>query len=176
MTFKRDFKIYPGWDKRNDDPSKNYGIHGCELEFVLTGDKGVAVFRLSTDWLPLHVQQERMGRDVATHGTYGFPDVCQVVVGEQPMGADLGYHSPTPLRDWQTDNEMRKDCPYLENKPCYYDGSGLAAEEVRNIMLEKGSDGVWQALEAYYERTYNGMGDAGFGDLVNAFTEAIKEK
>lgn len=33
-------------------------------------------------------------------------------------------------------------CPLLNGKPCYYDGSSLAAIDVFNILREKGSDAV----------------------------------
>ena len=33
-------KIYPAWDRRDPNPSKNYGIHGAELRMVLKGELG----------------------------------------------------------------------------------------------------------------------------------------
>jgi hypothetical protein len=37
---------------------------------------------------------------------------------------------------------------------CYYDGSGLNAERIFGVMLREGSDGVWKALEEYYEEIF----------------------
>lgn len=147
MKLHREFKIYPGWDKRSNDPKKDYGIHGCELAFYVHDARKSrwVQFKLSTDWLPLNVQKERMGKDVIGQ----HPDVLQVVIGEQPNGIDLGYHSPKKMYKDQT----KMECD-LRGGYCYYDGSGLAADDIRNIMLEKGSDGVWEAVEAYWHEVF----------------------
>jgi hypothetical protein len=69
-----------------------------------------------------------------------------------PMPADLGYHSPIPHYEGQI--VVDEHCKYLDGRPCYYDGSGLNALRVYNILLEKGSEGVWKELEEYYENTF----------------------
>lgn len=150
MKLIKEFLIIPGYDTRSDDPSKNYGVHGCEVVFYLHSPKKskTVQFKCFTDWLPLNVQKERMGVDVA--GSVAYPDVCQVVVSEQPTGADLGYHSSRPMYRGQT----RMECNLSKRGYCYYDGSGLAAELVRNVMLDEGSEGVWRELEDYYYRTF----------------------
>ena len=67
------------------------------------------------------------------------------------MGADVGYHSPVPHYEGQICSQ--DSCSYLGGKPCYYDGSSLRAEEwVRDILIPKGSDGVWESLEQEYAR------------------------
>jgi hypothetical protein len=117
----------------------NYGVHGCELRFVLKGPRGAVQFLVYTNWQLSHVAvvNERHNHDHL---------LCK------PMGADVGYHSPVPTYDGQT--SIRSACPYLDGKPCYYDGSGLRAEIWLNeILLPLGSDGVWKALEQeYHER------------------------
>lgn len=40
---KQEIKVIPAFDKRHADPSKNYGIHGAEMLFILTGEKGAVV-------------------------------------------------------------------------------------------------------------------------------------
>lgn len=143
--FQRDIIIEPGFDRRNSDPKKNYGVHGCQVRFLLKGDLGTVQFLCFTDWLPKNVQEERMGKGTTS-------SVTQEVVGEQPMGADLGYHSPKPMYKGQ--KVIDEKCAHLGGVPCYYDGSALAAERIRDIMLERGSDGVWEAMETYYTATF----------------------
>lgn len=125
--------ILPAWDKRHKNPSKNYGVHCCDLRMVLKGPKGAVQFILYTGWDLPHVTEE-----------YGV---------REPMPADLGYHSPTPM--WEDQTPM-DNCPYLDGKPCYYDGSSLNAERIYRVLLEKGSDGVWAELEEYYNDTFGG--------------------
>lgn len=149
MKLIRELRIFPGYDKRSDIPGKNYGVHGCDVVFYVHDQRRskTVQFKCYTDWLPINVQAERMGKDVV--GMY--PSVCQVVTGEQPMAADLGYHSPKPMYKGQT----RMECNLSKRGYCYYDGSGLAAEEVRNVMLEKGDEGVWPLLEDYWHEIFD---------------------
>ena len=46
------------------------------------------------------------------------------------------------------------ECNLSKRGYCYYDGSGLNADKLRDIMLEKGSDAVWKELEDYYHETF----------------------
>ena len=71
-----------------------------------------------------------------------------------PMPADLGYHSYEPRYEWQ--DPITDSCEYLNGKPCYYDGSGLNAERIYEVLLERGSDGVWQELESFYNEVFKG--------------------
>lgn len=135
----------PAFDKRHANPSKNYGIHGVELRMVLKGDLGAVQFVLYTNWHLKHVQEEL---DAKPPFSSRYPHIsCH------PMPSDLGYHSPKPMYDGQ--NTMGK-CEYLNGKPCYYDGSGLNAEKVYDVLLNEGSDGVWKYLENYYNETFKG--------------------
>ena len=140
--FRREMTIAPAYDKRSPDPSKDYGIHGCNLRFVLTGPEGAVQFVLYTNWQLPHVTEELIARVQDEIGIRAF---------FLPLPADLGYHSPKPLYEGQTSMGA---CPYLDGKDCYYDGSGLDAERVYNKMLEGGSDAVWAELEDYYQSTF----------------------
>lgn len=177
QSYKKSISIDGGWDKRDPDPKKDYGIHGCQLRFLLEGKEGFVSFVLYTDWMPLAVQKERMGKDVAS--TTLYPSVCQVVTGVQPTGADIGYHSPKPLRPWQKPSDMGK-CDLVAGGKCYYDGSGLAAEVVRDAMLVDGDKGIWREMQKYYRAQFQDfdkltMDDANFGDLIQAFVGEPKK-
>jgi len=130
----------PAFDRRDPDPHKDCGVHGVELRMVLKGEHGAVQFVLYTNWYLPHVTEESRARMT--------PDNYFLF---EPLPADLGYHSPAPMWEGQY---SRPDCPYLDGKPCYYDGSGLAAEEIYKVLVEKGSDAVWEELEKYYVETF----------------------
>ena len=139
---KKIITFYPAYDKTHSDPKKNYGVHGVELKFVLKSDKGAVQFLLYTNWHLSHVQEE-LNRKLDSQ----FPHLsCH------PQPADLGYHSPKPTYKGQT--QMPGGCEYLDDKPCYYDGSSLNADRIYKVLLEKGSDGVWQELEEFYKEIF----------------------
>lgn len=128
------------FDRRDPDPLKNYGIHGVEVRFVLKGKKGAVQFLLFTNWMLPHVQKEQDGR----HGDHIF---CH------PMPADLGYHSYKPTYEGQV--SITEKCSYLDGQPCYYDGSGLNAERIYQVLLQEGDKGVWHELEEYYKQVFD---------------------
>ena len=160
----------PAWDRSDPDPKKNQGIHSVELRMVLKGELGAVQFLLYTGWY-LKKNQEHLKKTL--------PDRLSDMY---PLPADLGYHSPKPMYegheamgsssfDWDNKEEVGTPdnplqlpllkptgtftpCEYLDGKPCYYDGSGLNAERVYGVLLEKGSDGVWKELEEYYVSTF----------------------
>lgn len=133
----------PAYDKRNPNPAKNYGIHGAECKWILKGDRGAVQFVIFTNWyLP------KVADDLARK--CHSPEDVKLFFG--PMGADVGYHALTPQYDGQ---ESRPDCPYLDGRPCFYDGSGLAAETMLALLIEQGDEAVWKALEERYEEIVN---------------------
>jgi len=128
---KRDVEFSPAFDKCSADPSKNYGIGAVMCRFVLSGKRGAVQFLLSTGWYLPHVWLE------IKYDSMGKPEAF-----------DLGYHSYTPRYEGQ--KTVTNSCPYLEGKPCYYDGSSLRSTPVLTALIEKGSDEVWAILEKEY--------------------------
>lgn len=137
---ERRVEISPAYDKRDPHPSKNYGIHGADMRFVLIGPKGAVQFLIFTGWHLPHVQKELDGK-VETGRT-----PARLL---RPMAADVGYHSRQPMYEGHKPIGD-EPCPYLD-APCYYDGSGMRAEEVFDLMVEKGGEAMWEHLEGYYE-------------------------
>jgi hypothetical protein len=131
----RSITFTPAYDKRSADPSKNYGVHGCDLRFILGDARGYVQFLLFTGWHLPEVQKE-------------FRDGPRIL--SAPMPADLGYHSPTPRYDG---HEPMETCDLLCG-PCYYDGSGLNAERIYEVLLREGSDGVWRELQEYWNELF----------------------
>ena len=136
-AMERIVEFSPAYDKRDPIPSKNYGIHGVDLRMVLKGERGAVQFVLYTDWQLPHVAAEYKAK--------GFH------IG--PLPADLGFHSPVPMYDG--DESIEPECAYLDGRPCFYDGSGLAADRIFNVLRAEGGDGVWRELEAYYTEVFS---------------------
>ena len=138
-------EINPAYDKRSDEPEKNYGIHGVDLRFVLKGELGAVQFVIYTNWHNENVQEEFLAkRDFSNYGQRRF----------LPMPADVGFHSPKPM-DYQDESDTSRDeCPYLDGKPCYYDGSGLHADKVYWIMVNEGGEAMWDYLEEFYKDVF----------------------
>lgn len=109
----------------------SHGRHGMNMLFLLKGKEGAVQFVLYTGWMP----------DFDYYKEHGD---CK------PLPADLGYHSYKAHYDSQT---SRNDCPWLDGKPCFYDGSGLNAIEVFKIFVSKGEEALWNELERYYKNT-----------------------
>ncbi|MFA5937582.1 MAG: hypothetical protein WC822_06930 [Candidatus Paceibacterota bacterium] len=138
---ERIVNLTAAYDRRNPDPSENYGVHGVNMLFILKGKLGAVQFLLYTNWQLPHVRKE------FEHRTDHY--LCE------PMPVDIGYHSPNKM--WDDQSPISDSCEWLDGKPCYYDGSGLYAEEVYVKMLNGGSDAVWKELESFYVKTFGAL-------------------
>lgn len=138
--FKKEVIFHPGFDKRNSDPKKNYGIGAVQIRFVLSGEKGAVQFLLFTDWYPANIQKELRGMEY------------DLSFRLKPFAADLGYHSYTKMYDEQ--EPQAESCEFLGGKPCYYDGSTSRAEPLVEILINEGSEKVWDELEEYYNDVF----------------------
>ena len=127
-------KFSKPFDKRHTDPSKNYGIGSAVCWMILKGDKGAVQFSFSTGIYPPNVLAEWKAKGYVS----------------EPMGYDVGYHSPTPIYDGQ---DLMGKCDLLDGD-CYYDGSSLRAEEWFKIFMEDGYERIWEMLEDYYKELF----------------------
>jgi len=130
------------YDKRSTDPTKNYGVHGVNMRLILKGPRGAVHFLLHTNWHLPHLAKEWQDHP------HFF----------KPNPAEVGYHSPVPLNEAQTEPSAAT-CDYLDGAPCYCGGSALAANDAFAALVERGSAGIWGYLEDYYHRTFEGSPD-----------------
>ena len=130
MELERITEWDPAYDKRDPEPSKNYGMHGMNLRFVLKGPEGAITFTVFTNWHLPAVQREL----IDNRNVYSLT----------PMAADIGYHSPVPTYEGQ--EPMPYDCAYVGDKPCYYDGSTLNAEPIFETFVSEGEAAMWALL------------------------------
>lgn len=138
----KEILITPAWDKRHKDPDKNYGIHGAEMFFVLKGKHGAITFCVYTNWHLPHVDKEL--RNAHRHDSrYDFMF--------RPVGADISYHAHKAQCEGQ---EPMSECKWLDNQPCYCDGSSLDAQPICALLIAEGSDAVWKHLEGVYTHRF----------------------
>jgi hypothetical protein len=136
---ERIVRVRGAYDKRDPDPSKNYGIHGMDLLFILKGPLGAVQFLVFTPMHLPHVQEE-LWRNNRHRDWNPF----------KPMGADIGYHAPHA----QYEGQSPMKCDLMPSGECYYDGTGLGAEEFMPTFLSEGSDAVWTMLEQRYAQWF----------------------
>lgn len=138
--FERSVKFSPAFDRRHTDPKKNYGVHCVDILFVLKGALGAVQFSMFSGWwLPKQADAFRFRDPIG--GRHSF----------EPMGADLGYHSPRQMYEGQ--KPMTDKCHILGCQ-CFYDGSALNAEPVMARLIREGDKGVWEALEEFYREVF----------------------
>jgi len=119
----------------------SHGRHGMNIRFVSKGEAGAIQFLIYTGWMPQFAKRDEIGfRDVRDWGGHMMP-------------ADLGYHSKEPRHDGQ--EPICQACEYCDGQPCYYDGSGLNANDAMYALVNGGEAALWDFLDAYYETTFH---------------------
>ncbi len=131
-TFKKTIRVFPAWDKRHPEPSKNYGIGCCHISFVLKGDNGAIHFDVFSGWY--------LPQQVSEHGQKQWKDW-------QPSGAQISYHSYIPRYEGQSSSG---ECDWLDGKKCYSDTSFCYADEVFAALVSGGDEAMWKELEEFY--------------------------
>lgn len=138
--FERAVVFEPGFGRNPEEgslpSSERYGRSAMSIRFLLRGDAGVVQFLMGTGWVP---EKEEIGG-------WGYSDW----VAHRPFSRDVGYHARTAHYEGQ---ESMGQCEYL-GAECFYDGSGLLAEEVMADFFDRGERAVWERLHRYYDRTF----------------------
>jgi hypothetical protein len=74
-------EISPAFDKRHPDLSKNCGIHGCDILFVLKGELGAINFIVYTNWHLSHVVVENKNKPWSYFQPTGGYITCEYTGG-----------------------------------------------------------------------------------------------
>ena len=127
------FECIHGSDRCFPGSGGSHGKHGMEIRFISKGPDGAVQFLLFTGWFP-------QSGDIDIKDAYA-------------MAADLGYHSKKPQYSGQS--VMSESCEYCDGKPCYYDGSGLQAEDAFYTLLNGGDKALWKFLDQYYDYVFH---------------------
>ena len=132
---RREIIFTPAFDRRD----KKQGIHGTEMRCYLHGKRGVVQFVLFTNWQLPHVTEE-------------FKNSPHRSLLMEPIPADLGYHSYTPM--YEGHEPLIESCELLNGHQCFYGGSGLEAKRIFDTLVSKGGEAMWTDLEDYYNEIF----------------------
>lgn len=140
--FTRSISFEAAWDKRDPDPKKNYGVHGVEIRFVLTGPLGAVYMPVWTHWMLPEV--------VAWHEELAkenpFLDRRHAI---DPLIPGASVHSRKPHEDF---TNHREKCDFFDG-PCWSEEIGcFASDAIWGALLRGGEAGLWEALEDLYRR------------------------
>lgn len=136
MTLERSVTFHPAFDKRSDVPSKNFGINGVEIHFLLKGPAGAVGWSLITTWDLPHVEKELDAKTVFWH--------------RKPTTGPVAVHSPVPK--WE--GHEARECEYIAGGKCFSDASYLAGDDAFRELRERGDKGIWEYLEGWYRREF----------------------
>lgn len=152
-ALERRIDFRPPFDKRNPDPSKDYGIGAMLMTFYVIGEAGAVQWVISTGWYLPQLRDHLWRHAVKWESRFGRAD--DELFSPKPY--DLGYHAKEPHYDGQT----AMPCELIEGGHCFYDGSSLNAERLLTPFLVGGPEALWPLLEDYYRETF--PGSAGLG-------------
>jgi len=146
---KKEIVFNPAYDRRNPDPTKNFGIGSVLCSMILSGNEGAVVFNFSTGMLLPSTIKEYIETGKAC---YKINSDGMVYFLNIPCALDIACHSKKPLDD--DHSILNKTCDYI-GQPCYYESSSIEADEYLQILIEKGSEPIWDLLTSYYNETFN---------------------
>ena len=126
--------VAPAYDRQ----SEGYGVGACRITFVLKGPLGAVQFMIGTEWYTPSAREHLLN----------FPHTTKRCLEMKPSGWDVGYHSPKPM--YQGHSPMGGTCELVEGGQCYYDGSGLMAEEWVEGFVSGGTKWLWPRLRSQY--------------------------
>ena len=116
---------------------------------VLKGQQGAVHFIWYTGIFDKKVENEFASKgDLNWKNISGDPTRPHWWALNKAMGADVGTHTPHPQHEGHS--MAVQDCEWLDNRPCYCDGSALLAQEWFEILRKEGSDKIWELLEERY--------------------------
>lgn len=130
----RSVHFYPAWDKRSDDPKKDYGVSGVNIHMRLVDDDWAAELVMLTPWMLPAVQQWHKSLE-PTIGAKVTP-TCDVAVHHRNGTSDEFGRIVQP---GQCDVFPDTSC---QNVPV----SAFLGERLYKILVVEGEEPVWEGL------------------------------
>ena len=151
---KRQITISSAFDKRSEDSNKDYGIGSSRIFFAVIGKKGAITVNFGTNWfLPSTIKEYK------EEGIYRNRLTMPPSKEQSKTKIDL-IKVTEPIKAWSWDYHSKKrkfkgqtpldNCEFTGGK-CYCDGSCLRADDYLKLLLDKGSNGVFEQLEKDYK-------------------------
>ncbi|MDV7390962.1 hypothetical protein RZS08_06410, partial [Arthrospira platensis SPKY1] len=97
-------------------------------------------FLLYTGWLPQFKKESKGFLYIKDWGSLVLP-------------ADLGYHSKKPK--YEDHQSIDPSCEFCDGLPCFYEGSGLNANDAMYALVNGGDEALWEFLDSYYDCVFN---------------------
>ena len=142
-VFEQRVEFVPAKHWMKPKPSRNYGVIGMRIYFVLIGPKGAISWMLSPSW---YVAESR------AHLANFARTQHEIDRTNKPDAWDLGYHAYEP----QYEDQGTYECTYLKGGKCYCDGTSLGALDLVEGFLAGGDVWLWRKLREVYESRFNG--------------------
>jgi hypothetical protein len=149
--FIKTVRFFPATDRRND-PKGNYGIHGVDLDFVLTGPAGGIEWIVYTNWQLPHVQRET-DQNILSRAKTGLLDSVALDTHSRPSPSMLSAHSFAPF-DRRNKKPSRTDCG-ITGGNCWTKPITYLTKPIFESLLKEGDEGVWACLEHYYHEVFD---------------------
>lgn len=151
---KREIQITKAFDKRNDDPKKDYGIGSCRLYFIVKGNKGAVTIDFFTNWFLESTVKEYSEIGIRKNRMDGTKDTVKTKINlHEGIPIHSGVFSIHNKK--KTKYTTKTKCPVLGDY-CYPDISCMYGNKFLPILLSKGSDGVFKELEKEYKLRFGG--------------------
>lgn len=123
-----------GSDRCGTDPGANHGRHNAELHMVLRSSVAEVLLVVGTGWeLPETPAQFRLS--------------------DCPRGQFVDFHSSMPQYDGHEPQASSCDLWPV----CYGNAGYTMADEPTKLLVSKGSDAVWEWLEATYRQRFEAV-------------------
>lgn len=152
-VFEKIVNFSKPYDKRHEDPKKNYGIGSIRIWFILKGKKGAVQVLFNTPfYLPKTIDEYKK---IGNKGQTAPSDLRDEDGHAKGFDCwDVGYHSPKPMYK----GHSKSDCNIFKKGFCYYDGSSLRGRDdcLVEKFYENGQDAIWSYLEDYYYSVFGG--------------------
>lgn len=176
----RIIRIVPGYDRRDPDPNKSYGITDIKIVFTLKGEEGATTFSIRTGRYPRNVMEEKV-KKLLGEGFRFLDDEIQRIVdysGDFPVkGEELdeifqwkeflynqglgGEYDLMPSGDdiayhskkpkYDWQKPISSECEFTGGI-CYWDCSCTLAETIWDMVVHTNNvDIIWLKLEEFYE-------------------------
>ncbi len=133
MKFQHKTILNGAYDLVRPEPTRNYGIHNAELQFICIGKLGAVEIMLGTGWYLRQTYQRQRVMDA-----HEFPP---------PRNISLGVHRRKPR--YKGDERSNDPCRWIGCR-CYQQNFYVLGDFWREPIVAGGTEWLWPALEAFY--------------------------
>lgn len=132
--------------------SGSHGRHNAEMNFIVRGQDAEITLIIGTGWdLPSVPERHRVSK----------------ILGS-PSGRMVEIHTAKPRCEGHPGNERNANATCKDWAGCYIDVAYGMADEPARLLVEKGSEAVWEWLETLYVKTQSEMAAVHAAGEVNS--------